>query len=71
MHVMDKCTRQINRAGLHPVSLVSFCIPGALLVYASRYGFDSRVGSGMALDLLSHVLRGDEVEALTLLGKWK
>lgn len=71
MHVMDKCTKHINRVELHPMSLVSFCSPGALLVHASPCGFDSRVGSGTALDLLSHVLRGDEVETLTSLGKWK
>lgn len=51
--------------------LVSFCIPGALLVHASPYGFDSQVGSGTAMAVLSRVLRGDEVEALTSLGKWK
>lgn len=56
---------------LHPVSLVSFCLPGALLVHASPYGFDSRVGSGTALGLLPRVPRGGEVEALTSLGKWK
>lgn len=27
---MSKCTRQINRLRLHPVSLLSFCIPISL-----------------------------------------
>lgn len=71
MHVMDKCIRQINTVRLHPVSLVSFCLLSALLVHASHQGFDSRVGSGTALDLWSRVLRGREVEALTSLEKWK
>lgn len=47
-----------------------FCLPGALLEDASPYGFDSRAGGGTTLDLLPHVLK-EEVEALTVLGKWK
>lgn len=60
VHVTDKCTSQMNTVRLHLVVLVGFRIPSALLVPASSYGFDSRVGSRNALDLLSHVLRGDE-----------
>lgn len=45
--------------------------PHFLLVRASPDGFDSHIGTGTALDVLSRVLRGNEVETLTLLGKWK
>lgn len=41
------------------------------LVRASPGAFDSHAGSGTVLDVLSRVLRGNEVETLTLLGKWK
>lgn len=41
------------------------------LVRASPGAFDSHAGTGTVLDVLSHVLRGNEVETLTLLGKWK
>lgn len=53
------------------------CVSGQLLhphfplVHASPDGFDSHVGTGTALDVLSRVLRGNEVQTLTLLGKWK
>lgn len=63
MDVVDKYTRDMSRGRLHPTPLVSFCIPGAPLVHVSPppYGFDSQAGSGMALDVLSCVLRGGEL----------
>lgn len=65
MHQANKQTQTTPRVS------VQLLHPHFLLVRASPDGSDSHVGTGTALDVLSRVLRGNEMETLTWLGKWK